>query len=289
MSFVSPESDFTVVVCTYRPNAYLIEQLRSINSSMPGIPVTIFDDSEQIDDTLSLIKESSLSNVRVFPGAKRGSACENFIHGLSVIDSKWVFLSDQDDVWETSKVQEYMNVIRNLDSDLPQIIFSDASLIDETGEIIDDSFFKYQGLSDRVLESDDILFRNCVQGATLCLNNKMLDLLRKSLDGESASELAMHDWWIAILSRYFGNWTFIDKPLIRYRQHSANLVGAQKESNVLLNILKNPVRLYDSVRNLKYQYELWIRVSDRLNVNNCGKRKLSFLSKCKLITVKLML
>ncbi|CAH7396708.1 Alpha-L-Rha alpha-1,3-L-rhamnosyltransferase [Vibrio chagasii] len=289
MRINSPESDFTVVVCTYRPNAYLIEQLHSINSSMPGIPVTIFDDSEQIDDTLSLIKESSLSNVRVFPGAKRGSACENFVYGLSAIDSKWVFLSDQDDVWEMSKVQEYMNVIRNLDSDLPQIIFSDASLIDEAGEVIDDSFFRYQGLSDKVLEGDDILFRNCVQGATLCLNNKMLDLLRNSLDGESASQLAMHDWWIAILSRYFGNWTFIDKPLIRYRQHSANLVGAKKESNVLLNILKNPVSLYNNVRSLKCQYKLWTRVSERLKLNNNGRRNLSLLSKCKLIAMKFML
>ncbi|MCW1889675.1 hypothetical protein OK016_10345 [Vibrio chagasii] len=36
--------------------------------------------------------------------------------------------------------------------DLPQIIFSDASLIDEAGEVIDDGFFRYQGLSDKVLE-----------------------------------------------------------------------------------------------------------------------------------------
>ncbi|MFH0255792.1 glycosyltransferase [Vibrio rumoiensis] len=284
----NPESDITVLVCSYRPNTYLVEQLRSIDSSMPGIPITIFDDSEQTDETLRLIKESSLSNVRVLPGAKRGSACENFIHGLSVIDSKWVFISDQDDVWEMSKVQDYMDVIRNLDADLPQIIFSDASLINEAGEIITDSFFRYQGLSDKVLENDDILFRNCVQGATLCLNNAMLSLLKKSLEGERASQLAMHDWWIAILSKYLGNWTFIDRPLLRYRQHGSNLVGARKKTNLFLNFLKDPYSSYKKLKSLKCQYMLWLRVSKRLSLDNYNKPELSMLSKFKLLAFKMI-
>ena len=44
----------------------------------------------------------------------------------------------------------------------------------------------------------------------------------------------MHDWWLALCAAVFGHIGFIDKPLVKYRQHGSNEVGA-KHLNDYLN------------------------------------------------------
>jgi hypothetical protein len=36
----------------------------------------------------------------------------------------------------------------------------------------------------------------------------------------------MHDWWFAIIAAAFGTITFLDRPLVSYRQHANNAIGA---------------------------------------------------------------
>lgn len=286
---------YTVVLCTYQPSQTLFEQISSINKSFEstgiGFSTYISDDTHSYSPVVKELVRLDSDRIRLSSGPMLGSACYNFVSALTQTQSEWVFLSDQDDIWEVNKVDEYLKIIKKLDNDIPQIIFSDASLIDDTGRIICESFFKYQGLSEEVLNSDDILFKNCVQGATLCMNREMINLINETLDGEDSSSLAMHDWWIAILARYCGNWTFINKPLLRYRQHDRNVVGAIKESNVLVKFLKNPFIYYRKLKTLKCQYQLWLRVSERLKERssfNCRKMNISFLSKCKLLVIRLI-
>ncbi len=38
----------------------------------------------------------------------------------------------------------------------------------------------------------------------------------------------MHDWWLAIVAAAFGKVIFLDTPLIYYRQHENNTIGAKK-------------------------------------------------------------
>jgi hypothetical protein len=37
----------------------------------------------------------------------------------------------------------------------------------------------------------------------------------------------MHDWWISLVASLLGEIHFIDKPLIYYRQHTANVIGTR--------------------------------------------------------------
>ncbi|MCG9555975.1 glycosyltransferase [Vibrio kanaloae] len=291
---IEPTEDVSVLICTYHPDKNLVEQIESINRSAgdsSNVRFFVFDDSDSCDDLVRLINESDINNIKISAGAKQGSACSNFIFALDKVDADWLFLSDQDDIWDRCKVEEYFKIAKGLDSNTPQVIFSDASLINEGGSLLFDSFFRYQGLSVNVLNSDDILFKNCVQGATLCINSKMIKLIRESLDGEDSNLIAMHDWWIAILARYYGNWSFIDRPLIGYRQHDRNVVGAIEDGNSLVKFLKHPVLYYKNLKKLKSQYETWLKVSERLkggSAFDCKKLNISFLSRCKLILINLI-
>lgn len=254
-----------IVLCTYEPNTvFLKEQVDSILSSV-GCHHDIYlyhgDDSRHAVP-LTPTEHNGLSsiNYEYIRGPQQQSASLNFINTISLAkDCDWVFLSDQDDIWHRDKFNEYIGTINRIKGSTPEIIFSDSSLIDSTGKITHESFFKYQSMSTDILESDDILFSNCVQGATLCINRMMIELLLSSfISNEEKHTIVMHDWWIAILVRYFGNWHFIDKPLLMYRQHDKNVIGAI-QSGGFISLLRNFTRLYSNLRKIKCQLDLWER------------------------------
>lgn len=285
----NPINDISILMCTYNPEGEINEQIRSIYNSGNNelnIKLSIFDDSNTNKNAHTSINNNQNFDFEIFQGCQQGSACSNFIYAINQINADWLFLSDQDDIWEKCKIEEYLKVAKNIDNSLPQIVFSDASLINAKGELISRSFYQYQGLSLKVMESDDILFQNCVQGATLLLNKEMINLIKESLNGEDSKCIAMHDWWIAILARYYGNWTYIDQPLIQYRQHQRNVVGAKKKSNLFIKLIRNPLAYYCRIKSLKKQYHLWLKVSQKMTLSsefNPDNMKISLLSKCKLI------
>lgn len=283
---------FSTIICTHNPNSFFNKQISSIISS--------FQISRQVDFEILISDDSDLDTLKYelpaessyLKGPKQGKASTNFLNAIRYVQGDWIFFSDQDDIWVDIKVNEYLDVISKLDDSIPQIIFSNASLINEKGFEFSNSFFDYQGLSTSYFSGDDILLRNCVQGATLCINREMINLILDSLDGESLDQVVMHDWWIAILAKYCGQWTFINKPLLQYRQHENNVVGAVKKGGSLHNFLKNPKEYYYRVINIKKQYELWCKVSERL-----GKRSRfsyervtvnSMVTKIKLLIIRIL-
>jgi hypothetical protein len=38
----------------------------------------------------------------------------------------------------------------------------------------------------------------------------------------------MHDWWMALVAARFGNVSCLEEPLVQYRQHGINSIGAKK-------------------------------------------------------------
>lgn len=285
----------SIILCTYNSNSFFDSQINSFLSqkgNLPLIELIISDDSEK-HDVISKKMDNFCNDhdfiTRLVYGPKSGSACLNFLSALALYDlGDWVFLSDQDDLWNDNKINKYYSRIRQLDNNKPQLIFSDASLIDSKGIEFCDSFYKYQGLNVSTLYDDNILFSNCVQGATICVNKKMIDLINESLNGEDVSKVLMHDWWIAILARYCGNWTFIDEPLLSYRQHVNNIVGAQKRKNIWLRIIKKPFHYLKKLQALKQQFELWNKVSNKLEQRSSFKIKKMSLNKSNFLIFMLM-
>lgn len=278
--------NLAVLICTYNPNNYLIEQIESIKKNYCYMPIYLSDDSIG-NSNLNYLKSkypSIFEFCYIRKGPRQRNASSNFLNSLNDIEFddniEWVFLSDQDDIWFDNKVESYLSIINKLDSSKPQIIFSDSLLIDKNGKKIASSFFKYQGLSSSIMKTDDILLRNCVQGATLCINKKMIDLINQSLMYKDLDNIVMHDWWIAILAKYKGNWTFIDKPLLKYRQHNNNVVGASSKSVSFFKIILSPLVYINRLHILSLQYNLAITKLDVLDSKR--ELKLSFFSKVKL-------
>lgn len=220
--------NYDVIVCTFNGASFISAQLKSILKQSILPQKIIVSDDGSTDTTLDIIQqtflEANFTDYEIVQGPRKG-VIANFLSALAYCSADFTFLADQDDIWHTEKVLKFSQVAQQQPSDVPTLIFSDARLIDEYNQEIAPSFFAYQALTPDCLADDSILYKNCVQGAACMMNRALRNLALDSLPYIHLSELYMHDWWLALLARYYGNTQFIDVPLLDYRQHRQNQVG----------------------------------------------------------------
>ena len=220
--------NYSVIVCTFNGASFISEQLKSI-LSQPILPQKIIiSDDGSCDETLAIVQQifaqANFAAYQIVQGPKKG-VIANFLSALKHCEADFTFLADQDDIWHLDKITEFAQMAEKQNSNVPTLTFSDARLIDEQNQEIAPSFFAYQALSAKCLSDDSILYKNCVQGAACMINRALRNLALDSLSYTQLSDLYMHDWWLALLARYYGETQFIDKPLLDYRQHCQNQVG----------------------------------------------------------------
>jgi hypothetical protein len=115
------------------------------------------------------------------------------------------------------------------------LICSDAALIDGSGNKIAGSFRKYSRIHvpRRERQTRSLIFGNYVIGCTSLFRRS--DLISSLYPFPNNIP---HDWWIAIIASMSNGIKYIKKPLIDYRLHGNNIVGAARKS------LLNDIRTY---------------------------------------------
>ncbi|ENE5173049.1 glycosyltransferase [Vibrio cholerae] len=228
---------YDVILCTYEGDKYITSQLETILlQTIKPSKIIISDDSssEKTIRKAELIFNSFAYKDYIFINGPRSGVVFNFLSALKYSESDFLFLSDQDDVWELDKVDTLFNLITSDLKNVPLLLFSDASLIDEQGNKLHHSFIKKQRLNLNILNDDSIQFENCIQGAACCVNSSLREILVKAVENIDLRLVVMHDWFIAIIAKYSGNICFCDKALLGYRVHQENQVGYISFSKKLL-------------------------------------------------------
>jgi hypothetical protein len=106
----------------------------------------------------------------------------------------------------------------------PILVHSDLQVVDESLRLIAESMARYQGLETSRNSFANLLISNLVTGCTALINEA---LARKALP--IADDAIMHDWWLALVASCFGKIVYLDTPLVQYRQHGSNTIGAKEQ------------------------------------------------------------
>ena len=108
----------------------------------------------------------------------------------------------------------------------------------------------------------------------------------------------MHDWWLLLVAAYFGKVAYLEVPLISYRQHPNNKVGATSVSikrmgsaiKRLRNEINRATKLYKGTlrqaEEFLYKYDQRLDESDKNLVNAYIKSGKSPLLYRKIIFIK---
>lgn len=222
----------SVAMCTYNGALYLSHQLASIAAQSYQPDELIVCDDGSDDSTLDVVKSFSRKakfSIQVFINESRLGAVKNFEKCLRLCNNEFIALSDQDDVWLPYKLERQLEVMNELQrqhgSGEPLLVFSDLSVVDYQLNPISNSFYSYLGRSPSGITLNRLLMQNVVAGCSTLVNRSLINLVEPI-----PSQAQMHDWWLALIASAFGKISYIGQPMLLYRQHGSNCMGANKNS-----------------------------------------------------------
>jgi hypothetical protein len=189
----------TVAVClaTHRPDPELLRrQLASLDA--------------QTYRDLVLVREDDTA------GAGAYRAFERCLARVPA-EARHVALCDQDDVWHPDKVAALVDALERTGA---LLAYSDLRIVRPDGAVVSATYWtdRDNGWEDL----GDLLATNVVTGAASVLRREVLDValpFPREVDG------SYHDHWLALCALALGDLAYVDRPLVDYVQHGANLVG----------------------------------------------------------------
>lgn len=231
-----------VLVATYNGEKYVEEQLKSIlNQEYPSdltVDVYVHDDGSQ-DATLKIIDTltRSFKNVHIMRTDMAHIGVKRSLYLLmSRIDADYYFFSDQDDIWEQHKIE---SVISSFETDDSLAVYSDLLLVDEKNQSLGKTMSDANRWSDDERRDFAFLCLNPrVTGAALAINQALRDTIITHFTFNQFDQVTMHDSFIALLASVEDRLEYINIPLVRYRQHGHNQIGATQSFKQRCQVLR---------------------------------------------------
>ena len=238
---------FSIAMCTYNGSRFLREQLESIAAqTRPPDELVICDDASS-DSTVEIIKAFTARArfpVPVFVNQQNFGSTRNFEKAVELCSGELIALADQDDVWQPEKLE----LIEAEFERRPDVglLFSDAEIVNENLETTGRRMWhevgfrkKEQQLVRKGRALEVLLPGWSVTGASLAFRSSFRDLVLPI-----PPDIPMiHDGWIALMIAAVSTVEFIEQPLILYRQHAQQQIGAPDLRPHDRGRLKNLARL----------------------------------------------
>jgi glycosyltransferase involved in cell wall biosynthesis len=207
----------SIVMAVYNGEKLMSRQIDSILEQMGADDEMIISVDPCLDGSkkIALEYEDKDKRIRVLDGPGSG-VIKNFENALNSVKGEFIFLSDQDDVWFKDKLKR---VIDALGKEGVLAAVHDAAVVDEELNILSESFYKggfYSGVFRNII-------RNRYMGCCMAFRSRLLEYAMPF-----PGYLPMHDQWLGIAAKKYGNVEFVGSPLIYYRRHEGTLTGRNK-------------------------------------------------------------
>lgn len=274
----------SIAMCTYNGSKYVREQLESFvwQTRLPDELIVCDDNSR--DETASII--SDFAKTAPFPvhlhvNSANLGVVKNFEKAIKLCNGDLIALSDQDDVWLPEKLSLQEAIFRSS----PQVglVFTNAEVVDERLVPLGYDLWSTEDFNLRkqrsVLEGNAfnvLLRRNFVTGATMMFKRQFLEACVPfpHVTNDLIKRCIIHDYWIALIISALAEIKFIDKKMVKYRQHTSQLLGASgvharvgqslDEStaivgaNIIFNPKSNKVGPFRGINLKKYDFSLFM-------------------------------
>ncbi len=220
-AFYGAHPPITVVLPMHNSSAFIVDQVQSIlDQNYPAVEMLILDDGSS-DDSIDLLEEHFGTCQRINVLRNKVAAGQNAAIDamLQRVTTPLFAISDHDDVWMPHKLSATVDELLRTGTDL---CYSDLRVVSRDLREVAESAFRFAGMpvvqGRRTLP---ILVKNPVHGCTIVGHRR---LLTEALPFPSGAR--HYDRWLALVAASRGGVSCVTEPLILYRQHDANAIGA---------------------------------------------------------------
>lgn len=246
----------SVVMTTYNGEKYIKEQLDSIiRQTCTPNEIIIADDCSS-DSTVNIVKSyNNKTDIEIINYVNNHNLgyIQNFKNAISKARGEYIFLCDQDDVWNDKKIEKTVKLMKEHNA---SIACTGFSLIDKDGFVIKDlecyksdpiSGYCNWSYSVKKISINRLVWGNFCPGCTYCFNRDVLNVFNDLKNTELS-----HDFQLLLIGANHGSAIYIDMPLSKYRLHGANTVGMNnKEAKRSRHIKPRLTRFFDELAEIE--------------------------------------
>lgn len=236
-----------ILMGMYNGSTFVAEQLSSFTDQTHNNWLLVVSDDGSTDSSVEIVQSFARQHkehkISVVSGPAKGFAA-NYLRLLEKAprDAEYFAFSDQDDFWLPEKLERAIGKLKEC---------SGAALICGRTITADNSLqpIGASPLFTRGTHFGNALVQSIAGGNTMVFNREALELLRIGLP--FADRVNSHDWWCyQVLSGLGATVIYDEVPMILYRQHDQNLVGANTGTRArlkrLLLLLQGRFRAWSS-------------------------------------------
>ncbi len=219
-------SNVAILLAAYNGEQYISEQLDSILIQKHvniSIIISLDNSTDKTVEIIQLYMKKYPEIITLLPyGATYGSAGQNFVNLLNNVNFspfQYIAFSDQDDIWNENKLYKAITKMtaKCVDGYSSNVIAFWGS---NKSKLVKKNYLQVEY---------DYLFESPGPGCTFVLTQELAVSIKKHLAYKKtkSKELWLHDWFCYSYARFNQFDWFIDsEPLMMYRQHSDNEIGA---------------------------------------------------------------
>lgn len=208
----------SVCIATYNGELYIKEQLDSILCQLGEEDEVIVSDDGSTDRTLDIIAAFGDRRIRILHNVCHGFV-HNFENALTQAHGDYIFLSDQDDVWFSNKVERCLQLLRHY-----LAVNHNSILVDGNGNDLNVDFFTLHRSKGGFWQT---VWRNSYSGCCMAFRRELLEWALPF-----PPKIASHDIWLGLVAEKKGDTCFLNEPLLRYRRHNANASSTSDKSRL---------------------------------------------------------
>jgi len=232
-----PHAEVAILMGLYHGEAFLPQQLDSLLAQDHGAwSLTASDDSETPESAAlvrAFARDHPERSVALRRGPRRGFV-RNFLTLLERAprDAPYLAFADQDDRWFADKLSRAVAALSGVPPTAPALYMAATEICDADLRVL--------GRSARFARPPT--FRNALVQSIGGANTMVMNRAAADLASDLAATVpdpASHDWWLyQVVSGCGGTVLFDPAPVMSYRQHGRNLVGANISAGARLDRLR---------------------------------------------------
>jgi len=228
-----------VLMSSYNGEKYLQEQLDSLYEQQ-GVSMSILVRDDGSTDATQMILDSNCNEhecIRWYTDGHLGPA-KSYLNLIAhAPEADFYALCDQDDVWDSDKLNRAVDMMRGLRADEPALYYSNLRIADK-----DLNYHRDAHSRPWVMKSKySALVDAAATGCTMVFNKALCNLLKSRMP----DECKMHDEWIFLVCSFFGTVIYDFEPHISYRQHGGNVLGTHVDGIALKWLIQKAIRTED--------------------------------------------
>lgn len=233
-------SRISVAMAVYNGEKYLKAQINSILVQLFQEDEIIVSYDESNDQTWKIISEYQEhdSRIKVYINNNHG-VFENFENAILHCSGDYIFISDQDDLWDAKKRTLLVAAFQKNKADM---VIHNGVHINCDGDVISEPFFSmYRIGPGKVKNFIKPRYSGCCTAFTATMAKKILPMPRN---------VGAYDHWLGTVGEFCGKVCYVDSILIYHRIHGENITP--KSRRKLRFILKARMNLVlELVKRLK--------------------------------------